>query len=249
MHRWSGISTMKTWAERAETFDKLQWVRDDDYMDHLLEACQLDPSHKVLDLGSGTGQVAQALVPHVREVIGIDISPEMVIKAKGLVPDAQFIVADARDLHMFGHNRFDCVVARMIFHHVLERLGDAVKECYRVLRPGGRLVIAEGIPPHPSLNDWFAEMMALKEERRTLRVEDLLHLLGPFHMCSASCFIQPDMSLRNWIEYGGVPEESKAALWEMHESLHPEGRALYNMEERHGDLYMDWTTCIAVGIK
>ena len=240
---------MSYWGKRSETFDKLDWVKSRNYMDVLLAACKLEPGHQVLDLGCGTGRVAQVLVPHVSKVVGIDIEPEMVIKAKGAVPEAEFVVADARDLSLFDRNQYDCVVARMIFHHILDGLKDAVKECHRVLKPGGRLVIAEGIAPHPSLQGWFVEMMALKEERLALRPEDLLKLLTGFRMSSASSFVQPRMSLRNWIEYGGVPEENKAALWEMHQSLHPEGRELYNMVEEDGDLLMDWTTCIAVGIK
>lgn len=240
---------MTYWGKRAETFDKLDWVKSRNYMDVLLEACKLQPEQRVLDLGCGTGRVAQMLVPHVKKVVGIDIAPEMIDKAKETVPEAEFVVADARDLSLFDRNQFDCVVARMIFHHILDGLKDAVRECHRVLKPEGRLVIAEGIAPHPLLQNWFAEMMALKEERLALRPEDLLKLLTGFRMSSASTFIQPQMSLRNWIEYGGVPEENKAALWEMHQALDSEGRALYNMIETDHDMLMDWTTCIAVGIK
>ena len=237
------------WAKRAKTYDCLDWVREPDYQRAVLDACDLQAWHRVLDVGCGTGQLTRKIAPRVKEAVGLDLSPAMLAYADGQ-RNIKLLVGDVRDMRAVKSNTFDCVLARMVFHHILEDLDKAVSECHRVLRPGGRLVVAEGVPPDPSLREWFSQMMALKEERVTFLPADLEALLSGFRKVTSSLFIQKGMSLRNWLDFGGVPEEAKAEIWRMHLGLDDTGREHYNMSiVRKKDVLMDWTTCIVVGIK
>ena len=92
---------------------------------------------RVLDVGCGPGEVTERFVHELgADVKAIDVSPRMVELARARGIDAQ--VADAEKLP-FADGEFDCVFAGWVLYHV-PNLEQAVSECARVLRPGGRLV-------------------------------------------------------------------------------------------------------------
>ncbi|WP_438013903.1 metalloregulator ArsR/SmtB family transcription factor [Sorangium sp. So ce315] len=96
----------------------------------------------VLDVGSGDGAAAASLAPYCRSLTCIDSSSRMIESAKerfSTQPHVRAQVADVHDLP-FRDASFDAV---LVFHTLTyaERPPQALEECARVLRPGGRLVI------------------------------------------------------------------------------------------------------------
>jgi len=107
---------------------------------------------KTLDIACGTGIFSLALkkwLPNV-EVHGIDRSPIMIEKANAKkmpwsgvkFPEARFKVGEAYPLP-YADNTFDAVTCNTAFHHFPDQLR-ALKEMYRVTKPGGRVVIVDG---------------------------------------------------------------------------------------------------------
>lgn len=111
------------------------------------------PITHLLDAGTGTGRMLELLGPHIDHAVGVDASPEMLAIARDRLSRAglkhcQVRLADAYRLP-FGAGSvlkgFDVV----LFHQVLHFLDDpqsAVLEAARVLRPGGRVLIADFAP-------------------------------------------------------------------------------------------------------
>jgi SAM-dependent methyltransferase len=98
----------------------------------------LPPGSRVLDVGCGRGVVLGALADHGLEVHGVEMSPDA---ARGADPRAQ--VRIARDLAEAGYPtwHFDQVLIWHVLEH-LERPRETLDEVRRILRPGGRLVVA-----------------------------------------------------------------------------------------------------------
>ncbi|WP_413756507.1 class I SAM-dependent methyltransferase [Streptomyces sp. MMBL 11-3] len=105
----------------------------------------------VLDLGCGTGSLSLLASEARHRVTGVDLSPRMVALARAKLAgrDAVFLVGDAAAPPV-GEQRFDVVLVR----HVLWALPDpgrVLRHWRGLLRPGGRLVLVEGVwgPPAP----------------------------------------------------------------------------------------------------
>ena len=109
----------------------------------------LPPRGRLLDLGTGTGDLAaEALRQHPEaEVVAADFTLEMmrVGKAKPDREDLAWTAADAQRLP-FQQGVFDAVVSGFLMRNVGD-LTAALREQYRVLRPGGRIVVLDTTPP------------------------------------------------------------------------------------------------------
>lgn len=99
----------------------------------------------ILEVGCGSGYGGVLLGQlRPRSYVGIDLMPEMIDLARqqpGL-EEAEFLVMDAADMSPFSDQSKDVVVIFDILHHI-PMWREAVCECHRVLRPGGRLFLEE----------------------------------------------------------------------------------------------------------
>jgi ubiquinone/menaquinone biosynthesis C-methylase UbiE len=107
----------------------------------LCEAGGFRPGQSLLELGCGTGLVTE--IVHRQsgaDIIGTDISPELIAEARRRLPAVKFQVDDAQHLS-FPDAAFDMVYGSSILHHLVVDL--SLREILRVLRPGGGMVFAE----------------------------------------------------------------------------------------------------------
>jgi arsenite methyltransferase len=109
----------------------------------------LAPGEHVLDIGSGAGTdslVAAQMVGQQGRVVGIDMTPEMLAKARGAAEEAgfahvEFIAGEVEELP-FADASFDVVISNGVIDLIPDK--DAVfSGIYRVLRPGGRIQFAD----------------------------------------------------------------------------------------------------------
>ncbi len=101
---------------------------------------------RALDVGTGAGTLALALAPLVREVVGVDVVPELLEHARANAPaNVSFVEGDATSLP-FEAGSFDLACTRRTLHHIAhpER---AVSELTRVTASGGRVFVDDQIAP------------------------------------------------------------------------------------------------------
>jgi ubiquinone/menaquinone biosynthesis C-methylase UbiE len=103
-------------------------------------------TERALDSGTGAGTLALAIAPFVREVVGVDIVPELLERARKNAPEnVTFVEGDATSLP-FETGSFDLCCSRRTFHHIA-RPELAVAELVRVTAPGGRIFVDDQIAP------------------------------------------------------------------------------------------------------
>jgi S-adenosylmethionine-dependent methyltransferase len=103
----------------------------------------------VLDVGGGPGRYSIELLNRGYKVTLLDLSPELISLADSKLNSLNLVaeglhVGDARDLAAFKDNTFDALLLMGPLYHLPNRLDrlQALKEARRVLRPGGRALIA-----------------------------------------------------------------------------------------------------------
>ncbi len=112
--------------------------------DVLAALALLDPSWVLGDLGCGTGALAFALAPHVSHVHAIDASSAMLLAAHARLAAVGNVTVHDGSLEALplADSSLDVAVMMLVLHHVADP-ARALREVRRVLRPGGRVLIAD----------------------------------------------------------------------------------------------------------
>jgi len=140
-------------AQIAPTYDLMNrlmtGMQDQRWRQELLDYCNLPPQGRLLDVGTGTGDIAYealGIQPGVT-AMGSDFTYEMMAHGVGKIPGrtVHFAQADALALP-YADNTFDAVTSGFLLRNVTD-LHQALSEQRRVIVPGGKVVCLEITPP------------------------------------------------------------------------------------------------------
>lgn len=142
-------------------------------IDDYLDGVRISDAKEVLDLGCGTGVVARrigSLEDFVGRVTGIDLSPQLVAKARdlakseGLSHKTTFEAGDIRSL-AFEDSRFDVTVMHTLVSH-LDDPAVALQEAARVTRAGGAIVVFDG--------DYASSTLETADAKRAAEIDNAM---------------------------------------------------------------------------
>jgi SAM-dependent methyltransferase len=129
--------------------------------------------HRALDFGCGVGRLTQPLAIHFPNVVGIDIAPSMIARARALdrTCRCQFVLNERADLSLFRDGEFDFIYSNIVLQHMRPDYSTAyIREFCRVLAPGGVAVFQL-----PSKSHLAAEPRSWKDVIRPLIPSPMLH--------------------------------------------------------------------------
>src|SRR5262249_27791123 len=136
----------RRFAETAALVAEEQDRRAEETRQRLRRIVRLTGDERALDGGTGAGALAVALAPLVREVVAVDIVPELLAEARSRVPaNVELVEADMTALP-FERASFDLVCTARTLHHVA-RPELVLAELDRVLRPGGTMLVVDQLAP------------------------------------------------------------------------------------------------------
>jgi len=143
-------AVQRRFGETASLVAEQQDRRAEETRERLRRMVPFTGEERALDVGTGAGALALALAPLVREVIGVDVVPEILNEARKRAPEnATFVEADGNSLP-FDVASFDLVSTARTLHHV-RRPEQVLAELVRVLRPGGTMIVVDQLAPIDAL--------------------------------------------------------------------------------------------------
>lgn len=191
---------------RVLTLGRIEQVRQD-------IAARVSASERVLDIGCGTGALAVILARNGARVTAIDIAAPMLAQAARRVREAE--LGDRIELRelgaveldtVFSDASLDCVVSTLVFSELSDdEIEYTLAECQRILRAGGRLMIADEVMPGSTMGKIGTFLLRLpfvilsfaltqNTTRRVARLEARIEGAG-FHIVDTEQYLLGTMKL------------------------------------------------------
>jgi ubiquinone/menaquinone biosynthesis C-methylase UbiE len=248
----------KEFSKQADSFSKPGLtLSSQEYLAWMVDILPLKAEFRVLDVAAGTGHLSRAIAPHVRQVVAIDMTPEMLKKAKeeavkAGIGNILFEEGDAAALP-YQDDSFDMVVSRLSIHH-FETPQLQLREMVRVCKPDHAIGIIDLLSPtEQSLIAPYNRLERLRDTSHTLALtkEQLVNAMevsGLSILRIDSRDIAVDFEL--WVEMTGTAPLTKT---EINSELEQEVRGGKKTGMRpfmqEGKLKFLHTWCVAIGIK
>lgn len=127
----------------ADIYDYLVFnnLKDDYEVGWIMNSASPSSQSKILDIGCGTGHHVALLGSKGLDVLGIDISPSMIKKAKENFPDYKFNVGDALDGNTFQPDSFTHILCMYFTIYYFKDKTQFFNNCFKWLMPGGYLIV------------------------------------------------------------------------------------------------------------
>jgi ubiquinone/menaquinone biosynthesis C-methylase UbiE len=127
----------------ADIYDYLVFnnLKDEYEVGEIMNKTSASSQSKMLDIGCGTGHHVAEIAGRSVDIIGIDISPSMIKKAKQTYPDYQFQVGDATSSQIFAPETFTHILCMYFTIYYIQDKTVFFQNCFNWLMPGGYLIV------------------------------------------------------------------------------------------------------------
>ena len=221
------------WSKRAKKYDKTSWVKNEGFIDAFLDMIPNQTFSKILEVGIGTGAVADIMCEKKGSLTGIDISKEMIdqIKNDKITP----IVANAHDLP-FEENTFELIYMRNVIHY-LEKPEKVFSEIHRCLKPNGTYLFSQVVPPDDNISSEYDWLVGRNIHYPTKN--EILELFSHFKKIKHNDFVLEHQSIINWLDNTCQNETEKQEIINRHRKTSSSYRSLANYTEEKDDIFVN----------
>jgi ubiquinone/menaquinone biosynthesis C-methylase UbiE len=196
-------------------------LSNEDHLRWMVDVLAPAPDWSALDVATGTGHLARALAPRVRQVTGVDLTPAMLAEGRRLAAEAGLgnvrFEEGAAERLPYADAAFDLVATRLSLHHMLDP-GPAVAEMARVARPGGVVAVIDLVSPDdPALAARYNSFERLRDpsHTRALTLGELTASLETAGVkLSQTLTRDVEAVLERWLEMTHTPPEARRAIVE-----------------------------------
>ena len=209
----------KQFTKTAEAFSTFATRDTPEVLKEKVDFAKPQSNDTVLDVACGPGAFALAVAPHVHFAGGVDLTPEMLRRARAYqtekqILNAAFVRGDAEQLP-FGDAKFDLVSCQCSFHH-LPKPQLVLREMVRVTKPEGRLLIVDPLAPESDSKYAFynrIERLRDPSHTLTLRLTEFLRLFEEEGLeIMRQSLRRRQRSFNNWMLRGGHAPGTKRYL-------------------------------------
>ncbi len=186
-------------------FDAIATVYDESLPAHVVEhylgkrtkfVIEHCPQGKGLDVGCGTGALAERLAHAGYEMVGIDPSDGMLELLRTRAPAIEAVTGSGMSLP-FADDSFDLVLTVAVMHHIADPddVRETLAEMVRVAKPSGRIVIWDHNPRNPYWGHLMARVPQDHGEERLIPEDEIvgdLHAAGARILLSSQLGLMPD---------------------------------------------------------
>ncbi|MCT2537536.1 class I SAM-dependent methyltransferase [Aquibacillus koreensis] len=149
----------------------------------IIDLTQLQGTETVLDVATGGGHTALALAPFAKNVVALDLTEQMLLKAEAYALECgheniSFICGDAENMP-FPDEQFDLVTCRIAAHH-FPKISLFLQESYRVLKKGGTLILDDNVAPENDELDFYYNEIEKKRDyshHRAWKKSEWIHMI------------------------------------------------------------------------
>ena len=152
--RWHTEVLRSEFERTSQTFGQRTKGRFDDL--GVVEYSRVGDQARVLEVGVGTGNFLSLFDGQSRELVGVDLTPAMILKAHASFPNFGLVLADGARLPL-GSQSVDLATTAQTLHHIWEPL-PVLKEMRRVTSESGNILVIDQVAP-----ERFEQAIAMNE--------------------------------------------------------------------------------------
>ncbi|NWG32717.1 MAG: methyltransferase domain-containing protein [Rhodocyclaceae bacterium] len=239
------LDIIQHFDERADSYDRAEWVRDPAVMAVMIDFLGLAPKQRILEIGAGTGAVlaaALAACPELGECVALDVSRRMLARIRD--PRIRTCCHNAEKLP-FGDGYFDAVVCRQALHYI-DDLDQCLREVGRVLSPAGVLAVGQTTPFSHVDEAWWKIVVKARQplRRHMLTLHELIaRLMRNGFVVVRTSQTRATESLQAWLGRYERSAEQVAEVCRLHREAPAAYKELHCFREADGDTLIDncWT--------
>jgi len=231
------------WAKRAKQYNKTNWVKNENFMVRFLGMLPDKKYEPILEVGIGTGAVAEKVCEKIGPLTGIDISEEMISQIDH--PEITPILGNAHSLP-FDDSYFKLILMRNVIHYI-DDPELAFSEIYRCLMPNGYFLFSQVVSPDDSISEEYDRLVGRNIHYPTQG--EIIQLFSIYRSVTQDNFILKNQSIINWINNTCNDKSQKKHIIDRHRQTSDTYKRLSNYSETANDMFVDIKHFMVLGQK